>query len=345
MKTFLVMLAIAICFSAYAAVDSRSGAWTAELVDGTTLQLSIFGRNEKNDRLGWGGSVMGFNAPVATFVGLSQTDAAASAANVRFELRRAAGTVSFDGRFSEGTGAGHFKFVPNDGFVREMESLGYSDFTDQQLLMFAVHDFTPQVIRDLRAMGYELSKREVEDIAVFRVTAELIRDYARLGFSNLTVREVVDLRVGRVDAEYVNAMRALGYSNLTAREISNMAILGVRPSYIRELQGAGLTSLSARELSDLRVGRVTAARIEEYRKLGYTNLSARQLSEMGIHGVTPALIEEYRALGYSNIPVRQLIEMKIFGVTPDYIRKLKTLGYSNVPADKLVKLKQSGLVK
>ena len=30
MKTFLVILAIAICFSAYAAIDSRSGAWTAE---------------------------------------------------------------------------------------------------------------------------------------------------------------------------------------------------------------------------------------------------------------------------------------------------------------------------
>lgn len=346
MKTFLVILAIAICFSAYAAIDARSGAWTAEIIDGDTMQLSIFqGRSSERNGYGWGGNVMGFNEPLASFSGLSKSDVESNAANVKFELRRAAGTLVFDGRFSESTGAGHFRFTPNDAFVKEMDSLGYSDFSDQQMLMFAVHDFRPQTVRDLRAMGYQLSKRELEEVAIFRVNAELVRDFARLGYPNLTLRELVDMRVGRVDVEYINAMRALGYTTLSAHDLSNMAILGVRPSYIRELQAAGLTNLSSRELSDLRVGHVTASRIEEYRKMGYTGLSARQLAEMGIHGVTPSYIEELRTLGYSNISTRQLIEMKIFGVTPDYIRKLKALGYESVPAEKLVKLKQSGLVK
>lgn len=344
MKTFLLILAIIICFSAYAAADPRSGAWTAEL-EGDRLQMSIFQSQRDHPGYDHFGNVMGFNQPLAIFSGLTKQDAEAGAANVKFELRRAAGTVIFDGRFSEGTGAGHFKFVPNDAFVREMDSLGYRDFNDEQLLLLAVHDFSPQTIRDLRALGYQISRREVEEIAIFRVTAEMMKDFARLGYPSITLREAVDLRVGHVDGDYISGMRAAGYTASSAHQLAEMAILGVRPSYVRELQAAGLSNLSARELTDLRVGRVTAARIGEYRKLGYTNLDARRLAEMGIHGVTPALIEEFRALGYENIPARQLIEMKIFGVTPDYIRKLRSLGYLNVPAEKLVKLKQSGLVR
>ncbi len=344
MKCFLVLIAVAICFSAYASTDPRSGAWTAEF-EGDSVQMTMFRGSQSRDGYRYNNNVMGFNDAIASFAGLSKSDVESNAANVKFELRRQAGIIVFEGRFSDGTGAGHFRFTPSDGFVHDMDTLGYSGFTDDQLLMFAAHDFSPQTIRDLRSLGYQPTKREVEEIAVFQITAEVVKEFGKLGYSNLTLRELVNLRVGRVDAEYVNSMRALGFANLTAHQIADMGILGVRPSYIRELQGAGLTGLTSRELTDLRVGNITAARIEEYRKLGYTNLSARQLSDMGIQGVTPKYIEELRGLGYENLSVKQLIDMKIFGVTPDYIRKMKSLGYNNVPADKLVKLKMSGLVE
>ena len=289
MKTLFVVLAVAVCFSAYAATDVRSGAWTAE-VDGDSLQMSVFPRSNDHDHARFGGNVMGFDEPIASFRGLSKDDVAASAANVRFEMDRPAGTIVFEGRFADGTAAGHFRFTPDDAFLRDMDTLGYHGFSDEQLLMFAVNDFSPQTIRDLRAMGYQLTIRELDEIAAFRITAELIRDYARLGYPNLTMREVVNFRVGRVDADYINGMRALGYPNLSAHELAESAILGVRPAYVRELQTAGLTGLSAKELRDLRIGRITAARIEEYRKLGYDHLTAKQLINMGIFGVTPEYI-------------------------------------------------------
>lgn len=343
MKTLIVLAALVLCFSVYAATDSRSGAWTAEM-DGDSLQMTMFHGNRGDDR-GRFGNVMGFTEPVGTFNGLSKTDVAASAANVEFELRRPAGTIAFSGRFSDGTGAGHFRFAASDAFIREMETLGYTGFSDEQLLVFAAHNFSPQTIRDLRGMGYQPTKRDVEDIAIFRITADLLREYARLGYPNLTLREAVDLRVGRVDAAFITAMRDLGFTNLSARQIADLAILGVKPAYIRDLQAAGLTGLSAHQLSDLRVGHIDGARIAEYRKLGYAGLSARELGEMGIQGVTPKYIEELRGLGYEKLTVQQLIDMKVFGVTPDYIRKMNALGYSNVPAEKLMKLKMSGLVK
>jgi len=54
-----------------------------------------------------------------------------------------AGTISFEGRFASGAGAGNFKFAPSEPFVREMATLGYTDFKDDDLLVFATTDFTP----------------------------------------------------------------------------------------------------------------------------------------------------------------------------------------------------------
>src|SRR5437016_337963 len=178
MKTFLfVLVAVLICFTVYAANDARSGVWAAE-VEGETLQMTLFRGNTTRDGYrGDGyrgmGNIMGFEEPLATFAGLSAGDAASSAANVEFELRRPAGTIAFTGRFSESTGAGHFRFTPDEAFIKEMDGLGYRGFNDDQLLVFAAHNFSPQTIRDLRALGYQPTQREVEEIAIFRVTADL----------------------------------------------------------------------------------------------------------------------------------------------------------------------------
>ena len=345
--TLFILCAVAVCFTAYAATgDTRSGVWTASLRedDPSTLEISIFqGKRWGSEHRNWN-NIMGFDVPLAEATGLAASDIGASAANVQFALVRPAGTIRFEGRFAEGNGAGNFRFSQNDAFVREMESLGLKDFTDDDLLVLAAHNLTPQVVRDMRALGYDLStRREVVEVAIFRITANTVREFARLGYANLTLRELVNMRVGRVDAAFVNGMHDLGYS-LTAHEVANLAILGVTPAYVRELKSAGLTNLSARQAENLKIGHITAKRIDEYRRLGYT-LEPKQLGDFGIHGVTPECIQELSALGYKDIPASKLIEMKIFGVTPDYIRKLEAAGYKGVPVDKMIKMKMSGLMK
>ncbi len=345
--SLLILCAVAVCFPAYAATnDLRAGVWSASVDehDPSRLEVTLF-QGKKEQRL-WRGynNMMGFEVPLSGVTGLSAADLKSNAANVQFTMTRPAGTIAFEGRFSDGNGAGNFRFTPNDGFVREMETLGYRDFTTDELLVLASHDFTPQTIRDLRQMGYEPARKEVVELAIFRINAALAREFARLGYPNLGIRELVNMRVGRVDAAYVQQMRELGYGDVSASKLANLAILGVTPAYVRELKAAGLTNLSPREVENLRIGKITPKRIEEYRRLGY-DLSLRHLGDFGIHGVTPQYIEELRALGYKDIAASKLIEMKIHGVTPDYIRKVEKQGYKGVPVEKMISLRQSGLIK
>lgn len=346
MKTaLLILLAAAICFAVYAASDSRDGVWTAEVnAEGTALQITLF-RGDRDGHAGAGrhgmNNVMGFELSLASLTGLTNAEIKSTAANVQFALSRPAGSIRFEGRFANGIGAGNFKFAPAEPFVRDMASLGYTAFKDDDLLMFATTEFSPQTVRDLRALGYQPTQREIEEVAIFRIDAPAIKEFARLGYPNLTLRELVNFRVGKVDAAYIDGMRALGYRDVSAHKLASLAILGVTPAYVRELRAAGLQNLTPQETEQLRIGNITVEKINEYKKLGYT-LTPRELSDFGIHGVTPKTIEELRAMGYPSLTAHQLIEMRIFGVTPDYIRKVEASGYKAVPVDKLIKLRMSG---
>jgi len=340
MKTLvLILAAVVIGFAAFAAsTDVKTGVWTADVKESHVVQMSVFpGRSEAVERRwnNFGGNIIGFQVPMAKLVGLTGADG-----DTKFTYRAAAGTIDFDGHFKDNQGAGHFKFTPSDEFVRDMATLGYTDFREDSLLIYTIHDLSPAMLRELKSMGYVPSRRELDDVAIFRITPAAIREYARLGYPNLTLRELVNMRVGNVDADYISAMRDLGYANLSAHEISDMAILGVSPAYVRDLRGAGLDKLTSRQLRDLRVANITSKKIDEYRRAGYGDLTMRELNDFGLHGVTPAFIDSMRKAGFDNLTARQLIEMRIFNITPEFIRQMNEIGVRDLK--KMLELRQTG---
>lgn len=343
MKTVIVILilcAVAVFFGAYAATTTHSGVWTAEL-KGDHLQITIF-QSKSDDRGHDYDNRLGFDVPLTELSGVSRADVSADASNVKFLLTREAGQMTFDGRFSEGSGAGHFDFHASEGFVRSLVTLGFGEPKPENLLIFAAENLTLETVRGLRSLGYQLTDHELVDVAIFGITPQVVKEYGRLGYPNLPIKDVIQLRIGHVDASFLQSMHELGYTTLTAHEAANAGILGVTPEYVREMRAAGVEATSLHELTDLRIGRITPARIDEYRRAGYPGLTARQLSEMGIQGVTPKYIEELRQAGYDHLTIKQLINAKIFGVTADYIKKMNGAGYSGVPLDKIVQLKMSG---
>jgi hypothetical protein len=336
MKPFvLTALALLLAFAALAATsaDVRSGVWTADIRDGR-VHMNVFSGNRDRDGRDFNNN-MGFSLPLARFEALTAADG-----DSKFTLRAPAGVIAFDGHFSDAKGAGHYTFTPSDGFVREMESLGMSGFTDHQLLMLATTDFEPATLRGLKSMGYDITRHELDEVAVFHITPAVIREYAAAGYPNLTLREVVNFRVGNVTTAYIDAMRQLGYSTVSARELADMAILGVTPEYIRSLRVAGVANLSPREARDLRIGRITPAAIKGYADAGYPNLTARELSEFGIQRVTPEYIESLRKAGFDHLSARQLVEMRIFNIDSAYIREMRDMGVQDLR--RMIELRETG---
>src|SRR5690349_2506092 len=102
-------------------------------------------RNTPDENHNWDDR-MGFDIPLSDIAGLSRSDINSDAANVKFMIAREAGSVSFDGRFANGSGAGHFDFRASDSFVRTLSSLGFGEFKQEQLLIFTVNNLTTETV-------------------------------------------------------------------------------------------------------------------------------------------------------------------------------------------------------
>lgn len=292
------------------------GAWTANRDERTTDRIYVSMSHRR-------GMNMGTTMNIRDFSGLAGNAITASTATpVRFELRREAGTVVFDGSFRNGDGAGQFDFTPNRAYFATIRSLGIrtDDEDDEELFSLAVHDVSTAYIREMHAQG--VKAQDLEDyvgMRIHRVTPEFIRELRDLGFDKLDHEELVGARIHGVTPDYIRQMRAAGW-NLSLEELQGSRIHGATPEFAAEMKKLGYGDLDHDELVSFRIHRVTAEFIRELRELGYDKLDADDLVSFRIHRVTPEWIRELASAGYRNVPADKLVEWRIHRIDP---RKFK----------------------
>src|SRR5206468_498133 len=184
-------LAAVLVFAPAVAAHAQSGSdihgtWTAEIRAAKVfLQVRTTPPADWNrSGNGNGDWNMGQSFPIDQLSGLPANNDQLTASTVRFDLRREAGTLSFEGSFRDGRGAGLFTFAPREAYVAEMKALGYND--DLPLwrrYQLAVHDVGPKYIRDLKSEGFDkLTLDEVQRAKSHGVDIDYIRGIKALGF-------------------------------------------------------------------------------------------------------------------------------------------------------------------
>src|SRR6478672_1382117 len=139
-----------------------SGQWTADVRnasgDDIQFELKSTSNNGRSDYSS------GRTMKVSDFQGLNIGDITAAAkTNVSFSLVREAGTINCQGTFSQGLGAGFWKFTPNASFVSAMQSRGFNNLTDSDLVRAAFSNVTIKYTDELRSAGYD--KITFDDLA------------------------------------------------------------------------------------------------------------------------------------------------------------------------------------
>ena len=308
MKRTLAIAATLLFAVASTAFAELHGSWTANSSDKNP------GRIQLNISRG-AGHQFGNGMNASDFRGLTEAQINSSASTrVQFQLAREAGTVTFEGSFRGGDGAGQWTFAPNHGYVAAVRNLGVTFDLDEgseeeQLLTVTLIDVSTAYIRSMQAVGYHETLEKYLSMRIFKVTPELVTELRELGFDRLDADDLVSTRIHKVTPEYIRQMKAAGWN------------------------------LSLDDLVSSRIHKATPEFAAEMRKLGYGDLDHDDLVAFRIHKVTPEFIRELRELGYDNISADDLVSMRIFKVTPDYIRELKDKGYSGIPVKKLIDMK------
>jgi hypothetical protein len=318
------LLTLVVCLLAGNALAAIDGAWTSSLDERNNARIYMnltVGRH----------SNMGTTMQVADFTGLTAAQIAASAMTpVRFELRREAGTVSFEGTYRNGKGAGQFTFAPRPEWLAEVRAMGVDtrldrdDTEEEHLFAMALHGVTTAFIKSMRAEGYDVGLEKYLEMRIFDITADYIREMRSLGFNKLDADDLVATKIHGVTPGYVREMRAAGW-NLSLDELQASRIHGATPQFAADMKKEGY-DLEFDDLVSFRIHGVTRAFIRELRQLGYDDVDAEDLVAMRIHGVTAEFIREIEAAGYKKVPVEKLVEMKIHNITPEYLRRMRGNG-------------------
>jgi hypothetical protein len=260
-------------------IKATSGTWTARRETNGRVQLQMevhevteHSRHEESHSDSF---------PAQDLVGLG------AGPDVRFEMRRAAGTFHFQGRFNGSgpgsTGEGTFTFRGDPVYVREMAGLGYS-VKEDNLLSLAMMDVSAAFAREIRDAGYpHLSLEELVRFRIHGVSPELVRSLGALGLRNLSPDDVVRLQIHGATPDYIRSLAAAGYQGLTAEDLVRLRIHGVSPEWIDQLAGLGYRNVPADDLVRMRIHGVNADFIRAQQK-GASTLTVDELIRRKIHG-------------------------------------------------------------
>jgi hypothetical protein len=297
-----------------------AGTWTASMKENGSERLQLSMKTDRDGNMGMGFDRSDFTGLTAEQVG------SATRVPVQFEMRREAGTITFEGTFDDGHGAGRYTFVPNPDYPRMLERLGIEFEAKRgeearEMLSLVLFDVSTSFIRSMQAIGYKEPLQQYVAFRIFKVDPEYVGAMSAVGFGDLSADELVATRVHNVSPEYIQRMRAAG-NDFTLDQYIQSRIFEVTPEFAAEMSRIGYPDLQHDTLVQFRIHGVSADFVRKLRQLGYSNVEPQQLVAMRIHGVTPEFIRRVAAAGYHKVPVEKLVQMRIFDIDPEMVEAL-----------------------
>jgi hypothetical protein len=323
MIRLLVTISVLFVLALAASAEPRattSGTWTCSTKETAPDRLQFSLRTDQDGNMG-----MGFDR--SDFAGLTAEQVGSDTrVPVRFEMRREAGTILFEGTFREGRGAGEYTFAPNPDYRSMLDRLGVElgakrGAEAREMLSLTLFDVSTSFIRSMQKIGYKEPLQQYVTFRIFKVDPEYVATMSAVGFRDLSAEKLVETRIHNVSPEYIQRMRAAG-NDLTLDQYIQSRIFEVTPEFAEEMSRIGYPDLDQETLVQFRIHGVSAEFVRTLRQLGYSNVAPQQLVAMRIHGVTPEFIRRVAAAGYHGVPIEKLVQMRIFDIDPEMVGAL-----------------------
>ena len=175
---------------------------------------------------------MGMGVRQSDLQGLAGVDENFTARDVRFSLRRDAGTFDFTGSFTNGLGAGMFSFSQNRDYVTAMRSR-FGQLDDDDVMRLALHDVSREFVSSIEREGYKPDLDDLLRMRIHGVDAKYIQDMRQSGFDKVTVEDLVKTRIHGATPQYVQAMATAGYRGLSLDDLVKTRIHGATPEFVQ----------------------------------------------------------------------------------------------------------------
>jgi len=254
-----------------------SGQWTADvrMASGDDIQFNF--KSTSND--GRSEYSSGRTMKINDFQGLNIAEITSSAkTNVSFSLVREAGTINCEGTFSQGLGAGFWKFTPNERFVSSMQSRGYNNLTDEDLVRATFNNLTGKYIDELKTAGYDkLSFNDLARAASHAISVAYINELRADGYNLASMDDVFRASNHDINKEFIAEMRSIGFTQLSMDDLIRLKNHDISSSYISELKAEGISNITADDAIRAKNHDITADFIRRAKAQGFANAGLDEL--------------------------------------------------------------------
>jgi len=274
-SVLLVAAAVGPSFVAHArSAPSIAGEWTAEASKKAGEVNLQFIRRSDSD----GYNTNGQTFALAELQGLSADIASSAKTNVSFKIVRDAGTISCEGFFTQGRGAGTWTFAPSEQFASAMRSRGYANLTEDQLLRAAFHNLSTKYVDEIRSVGYkDIEFDQLSRAAGHDISLGYIRELQTAGFTGLQMDELIRAHNHDISPQYISQMRSANLGELSLDALIRLQNHEITPDFVRELRAEGLADLSAEDAIRAKNHEINSEFIRKARSQGYTDASINDL--------------------------------------------------------------------
>lgn len=256
------------------AQTSFTGTWTARTSTKNPDKLHLSMKRETETGKNNHGSDYSFSD-----LGLTAEQAQNGKAN--FRIAREAGTIDFDGTFTDGKGSGTFRFTANQAFIDGMRSRGFT-FKDDEIFAAALLNVTTAAADDLKSANFgPLDTGDLFKAVIFKITPQFMSEMKATGFPDLKMEELVKARIFNIDAQYLSEVQRMGYKSNNFEELVKFRIFKVTPEFLAEVREAGFPNASPEDIVQLRIFKIDGAFIRDA-KASEPNITIRELVNMKI---------------------------------------------------------------
>jgi hypothetical protein len=264
------------------------------------------------------------------------------AGDVRFELRRDAGTFRFAGRAGDGRGRGTWEFEADPEFPSRLARRGYERPTGDETFRLAMADVGFALIDELDKQDYSRpSTRTLVQMGQHGVNLDYLRRMGALGYRVGDAETLIRMRDHGVDPPYVEGMARHGFRKVSADELVTARDHGVDPDYLEGF-GAEIANLDLAEIVRMRDHGVDGTFAAGFRELGYRTVSASALVTLRDHGVDPRFARELNQV-IPDLSLDELRRARDHGVDAGYARRVKSRVRGTVTIDDVIHLRDRGV--
>ncbi len=182
---------------------------------------------------------------------------------VKFSLVREAGTISCEGTFQNGRGAGTFRFTATSRVFHDERD------SENKLFSAAVLNVTTALADDLLSAG--LGKIDLDDLfkaAIFKIDSKFAREMKASGFPNLGMEKLVKARIFKIDANFASQVAQMGFANQSFESLVQMRIFKVTPEFIAAVRSEGIANPSVEELVQMKIFKIDSEFIRKAKAEG-----------------------------------------------------------------------------